>query len=105
MRWGTPVAFLVQVELKSDFKNVVSGLFRNVVSSRSHSILQLLVEQHWVEGGSKKRRCCAKLNIVDLAGSEKWNVMQVFFESSSLPPPVYRPFPNFISTRRATVRK
>ncbi len=53
---GTPVAFLVQFELKksNNFIYVVSGLFRNVVSSRSHSILQLLVEQCWVKGGSKK---------------------------------------------------
>jgi hypothetical protein len=42
---------------------------RNATSSRSHSILQLVVEN--VIGGRTLR---GKLNMVDLAGSEKWDV-------------------------------
>lgn len=42
----------------------------NQVSSRSHSVFQLLLEQRKADGTILK----SKLNLVDLAGSEKWNM-------------------------------
>nr|CCA19178.1 kinesinlike protein putative [Albugo laibachii Nc14] len=42
----------------------------NQVSSRSHSVFQLLLEQRKANGTVLK----SKLNLVDLAGSEKWNM-------------------------------
>ncbi len=44
----------------------------NTESSRSHAILQLVVEQR-PEGGRDGRVIRSKLNFVDLAGSERWN--------------------------------
>lgn len=45
----------------------------NRASSRSHAILQVFVEQRWIENGPPKRRRIKKglLTIVDLAGSER----------------------------------
>ena len=43
----------------------------NEFSSRSHTILQMCVEQRPLKAGSGKPACRAKLNLVDLAGSEK----------------------------------
>lgn len=45
----------------------------NHASSRSHSILQIVVEQDMFENNECKR-ICSKLNLVDLAGSERWGV-------------------------------
>jgi hypothetical protein len=47
----------------------------NVTSSRSHAILQLVIEQ-WppaAMGGKAGTVLRSKLNFVDLAGSERWN--------------------------------
>jgi len=46
----------------------------NEVSSRSHAILQLLVEAQTVDGDGVGTLRKAKLSMVDLAGSEKMNV-------------------------------
>ena len=45
----------------------------NQSSSRSHAILQLVLEQ-WPGGGKEGRCVRSKLNFVDLAGSERWNM-------------------------------
>ncbi len=45
----------------------------NQASSRSHAILQLVIEQ-WPNGGTDGTVLRSKLNFVDLAGSERWNV-------------------------------
>ena len=51
----------------------------NTASSRSHSIFTLLVEQRSVdENGERTVR--AKFNMVDLAGSEKWDLRQNMVE-------------------------
>lgn len=42
----------------------------NPVSSRSHAVLQLLVETP-LPGSSGKKKRCAKLSLIDLAGSER----------------------------------
>ena len=44
----------------------------NMNSSRSHAILQIVVEQ-WPDGGAAGTVVRSKLNFVDLAGSERWN--------------------------------
>lgn len=44
----------------------------NQASSRSHAILQLVIEQ-WPHGGADGTVIRSKLNFVDLAGSERWN--------------------------------
>lgn len=45
----------------------------NHVSSRSHSILQIKIEQSWASDNAGERKILqSKLNLVDLAGSEKW---------------------------------
>lgn len=44
----------------------------NMTSSRSHAILQLVVEQ-WPDEGAAGNVIRSKLNFVDLAGSERWN--------------------------------
>ena len=43
----------------------------NSVSSRSHAVLQLIVEQREVSPGTKEVRKLAKLSMIDLAGSER----------------------------------
>ncbi|DAZ99258.1 TPA: hypothetical protein N0F65_008125, partial [Lagenidium giganteum] len=48
----------------------VRSTHMNQVSSRSHSVFQLLLEQKKKDGTTIK----SKLNLVDLAGSEKWNM-------------------------------
>jgi hypothetical protein len=47
----------------------VRSTHMNQVSSRSHSVFQLLLEQRRADGTLVK----SKFNLVDLAGSEKWN--------------------------------
>ncbi|KAI9994843.1 hypothetical protein PInf_011681 [Phytophthora infestans] len=47
----------------------VRSTHMNQVSSRSHSVFQLLLEQRRKDGTFLK----SKFNLVDLAGSEKWN--------------------------------
>ncbi len=44
----------------------------NQASSRSHAILQIVIEQ-WPNGGADGTCLRSKLNFVDLAGSERWN--------------------------------
>jgi len=48
----------------------VASTAMNAVSSRSHSIFELVIESHQVTGG---KSCIkqSKLNLVDLAGSER----------------------------------
>lgn len=47
----------------------------NNASSRSHSILQVTIEQSkFNEASGKSTSLCSKLNLVDLAGSERWTV-------------------------------
>jgi hypothetical protein len=41
----------------------------NHVSSRSHLILQIFIEQGSMNDIQRK---CSKINLVDLAGSERW---------------------------------
>eukprot|EP00798_Chlamydomonas_sp_ICE-L_P023429 gene23429-30712_t len=53
--------------------NLLMHTDMNMSSSRSHAILQLVVEQ-WPGGGNEGRLIRSKLNFVDLAGSERWNV-------------------------------
>ncbi|KAE9140870.1 hypothetical protein PF005_g124 [Phytophthora fragariae] len=48
----------------------VRSTHMNQVSSRSHSVFQLLLEQRRKDGTVLK----SKFNLVDLAGSEKWNM-------------------------------
>ncbi|OWZ13917.1 Kinesin [Phytophthora megakarya] len=48
----------------------VRSTHMNQVSSRSHSVFQLLLEQRRKDGTLLK----SKFNLVDLAGSEKWNM-------------------------------
>jgi kinesin family protein 3/17 len=48
----------------------VRATHMNQVSSRSHSVFQLLLEQRKKDGTTVK----SKFNLVDLAGSEKWNM-------------------------------
>ncbi|KAG1693650.1 hypothetical protein DVH05_023053 [Phytophthora capsici] len=48
----------------------VRSTHMNQVSSRSHSVFQLLLEQRRKDGTALK----SKFNLVDLAGSEKWNM-------------------------------
>lgn len=48
----------------------------NLVSSRSHSIFQISVEQRKVAGDGGEVILKAKYNLVDLAGSEKWDLKQ-----------------------------
>lgn len=45
----------------------------NAESSRSHAILQMLVECN-LKSGEETMTTYGKMNLVDLAGSEKWNV-------------------------------
>ncbi|KAF1320384.1 Kinesin-like protein, partial [Globisporangium splendens] len=47
----------------------VRSTHMNQVSSRSHSVFQLMLEQRKQDGSVLK----SKFNLVDLAGSEKWN--------------------------------
>ncbi len=44
----------------------------NHASSRSHSILQILLEQNVMLENNEWKRIRSKLNLVDLAGSERW---------------------------------
>ena len=48
----------------------VRATHMNQVSSRSHSVFQLLLERREADGTTIR----SKLNLVDLAGSEKWNI-------------------------------
>lgn len=48
----------------------VRSTHMNQVSSRSHSVFQLMLEQRQKDGTVVK----SKFNMVDLAGSEKWNM-------------------------------
>ncbi|CAM9093943.1 unnamed protein product [Hapterophycus canaliculatus] len=48
----------------------------NQASSRSHSILQIVVEQKRRSEENGERVLRSKFNLVDLAGSEKWDVKQ-----------------------------
>lgn len=48
----------------------VRSTHMNQVSSRSHSVFQLLLDQRSTDGSVLK----SKFNLVDLAGSEKWNM-------------------------------
>lgn len=48
----------------------VRSTHMNQVSSRSHSVFQLMLEQRKHDGSTLK----SKFNLVDLAGSEKWNM-------------------------------
>lgn len=59
----------------ADNNRAIRDTAMNMLSSRSHSIFQLYVEQKRIadDGGEVSLR--AKYNLVDLAGSEKWNIM------------------------------
>jgi hypothetical protein len=59
----------------------------NVTSSRSHAILQLVIEQ-WppaAMGGKAGTVLRSKLNFVDLAGSERWNKVRGGGRGSTAP--------------------
>eukprot|EP01029_Cantina_marsupialis_P015165 TRINITY_DN3318_c0_g1_i1.p1 TRINITY_DN3318_c0_g1~~TRINITY_DN3318_c0_g1_i1.p1 ORF type:complete len:359 (-),score=74.92 TRINITY_DN3318_c0_g1_i1:325-1401(-) len=57
----------------------VSATDMNEHSSRSHTILQLIIEQSTIGAGSDEDKIVkrSKLNLVDLAGSEKWKTHQL----------------------------
>jgi len=59
---------LIDVGLKS---RSIRETTMNHASSRSHSILQIVVEQSCIQ---ESKKLCSKLNLVDLAGSERWGV-------------------------------
>jgi len=54
---------LIEIGLNS---RVLRETSMNNTSSRSHSILQIFVEQNGI------KRISSKVNLVDLAGSERW---------------------------------
>ena len=60
---------------RGEGQRTVRSTEMNSQSSRSHAILQLLVEVHRASDDGKTIITKAKLNLVDLAGSEKWNTM------------------------------
>mmetsp|Transcript_4253 Transcript_4253/g.8141 ORF Transcript_4253/g.8141 Transcript_4253/m.8141 type:complete len:534 (+) Transcript_4253:1685-3286(+) len=57
---------LIDLGLKS---RAIRETSMNHVSSRSHLILQMFIEQI---GADECKRTCSKINLVDLAGSERW---------------------------------
>ncbi|KAG2443483.1 hypothetical protein HXX76_001836 [Chlamydomonas incerta] len=61
-----------QLIAKGNRNRAVRHTEMNQASSRSHAILQLVVEQ-WPNGGADGTVIRSKLNFVDLAGSERWN--------------------------------
>ncbi|GLC49371.1 hypothetical protein PLESTB_000212300 [Pleodorina starrii] len=61
-----------QLIAKGNRNRAVRHTEMNQASSRSHAILQLVIEQ-WPNGGADGTVLRSKLNFVDLAGSERWN--------------------------------
>ncbi|GFR49188.1 hypothetical protein Agub_g11212 [Astrephomene gubernaculifera] len=61
-----------QLIAKGNRNRAVRHTEMNQASSRSHAILQLVIEQ-WPHGGADGTVIRSKLNFVDLAGSERWN--------------------------------
>lgn len=59
---------------RGDDSRAVRSTVMNQMSSRSHTIFQLLIEKTKTEDGGEAVVTRSKLNLVDLAGSEKWNV-------------------------------
>lgn len=62
-----------QLIAKGNRNRAVRHTEMNQASSRSHAILQLVVEQ-WPHGGADGTVIRSKLNFVDLAGSERWSM-------------------------------
>lgn len=60
---------LIEVGLKN---RAIRETTMNHASSRSHSILQIVLKQDIVLQNNERKRVCSKLNLVDLAGSERW---------------------------------
>lgn len=56
---------------RGELSRITRSTYANIASSRSHSIFQLLIETNEVDSKGMLRR--AKLNLCDLAGSEKIN--------------------------------
>ncbi|KXZ45004.1 hypothetical protein GPECTOR_59g611 [Gonium pectorale] len=61
-----------QLIAKGNRNRAVRHTEMNQASSRSHAILQLVLEQ-WPRGGADGTVIRSKLNFVDLAGSERWS--------------------------------
>ncbi|KAG2497226.1 hypothetical protein HYH03_004815 [Edaphochlamys debaryana] len=61
-----------QLIAKGNRNRAVRHTEMNQASSRSHAILQIVLEQ-WPNGGADGTVIRSKLNFVDLAGSERWN--------------------------------
>ncbi|KAL7995886.1 putative kinesin-like protein [Plasmopara halstedii] len=64
------VSDCLQLLQSGEQNRAVRSTHMNQVSSRSHSVFQLLLEQRRKDGTVLK----SKFNLVDLAGSEKWNL-------------------------------
>ena len=57
-----------------DDRRAVRSTNMNLLSSRSHTVFQMVMETRENENEDDGRVVKSKLNLVDLAGSEKWNV-------------------------------
>eukprot|EP00798_Chlamydomonas_sp_ICE-L_P019881 gene19881-26583_t len=64
---------VLQLIAKGNKNRAVRHTEMNQSSSRSHAILQLVIEQ-WPGGGAAGKMIRSKINFVDLAGSERWSM-------------------------------